>query len=303
MSSTPVEDPKGVEEEALRPFYVGKGSWHWISAEQAEQAQALASGKWADALTGIDLPWLCWNVQSDWCLVQQRMVASAGWTPIVGFDPRIGPPPLIEGARLVDFNEGLDLPAMSMMFPIEFAWLFAPRLAFWHSDLLVREPLFRRLSDRFKALRDGQTAAVDMRLGWLRRLRGHYGRYWELIGCTTRHASLDQFNAGCGWWRHPMAHPNAPTGPQATSRKKYMKDHGVGILMWDEQAGGDVVAINARPLHEGHCTRIGNPHYRKTSPTDARRDLSKDLPSNYDLREVCAQLGLSHFLGPPGSSD
>ncbi len=285
-----------MDDETLRKFYVGKGSWHWITEEQAQHASELASTEWARVLADIEYPWLCWNVDDEWCLVQQRMVASVGWTPIVGFDPRVGAPPLVDGARLIDFNDGLNLPSMSMMFPLEFAWLFAPRLAFWHSDLLVREPLFRLLAEQFKVLRDGQTAAVDLRLGWLRRMRGHYGRYWELIGCTTRVASQQQYDAGCGWWRHPAEHPNAPADDPGNKRNRYMQDHGVGILIWEEMHGGDVVPLKARPLHEGHCTRIGNPRYKRQSPNDARRDLSKDLTYNYDLEEVCSSLGISQYL-------
>lgn len=285
-----------MNEETLRNYYVGKGSWHWISEDQTRRALELATTEWARLLADIDYPWLCWNVDDDWCLVQQRLVVSVGWTPVVGFDPRVGPPPLVDGAHLVDFNKGIDLPTMSMMFPLEFAWLFAPRLAFWHSDLLVREPLFRLLSEQFKALQDGQTAAVDLRLGWLRRMRGHYGRYWELVGCTTRAASQQQYEAGSGWWRHPNAHPNALGGRATRKRTRYMQDHGSGILIWDELLGGDVLPIDARPLHEGHCTRIGNPHYKRQSPNDARRDLSKDLTFNYDLGEVCTKLGLERYL-------
>ncbi|ABI55476.1 hypothetical protein ACN2MM_01075 [Alkalilimnicola ehrlichii MLHE-1] len=289
--------------ELRRRYATGKGSWEWINAEELALARNQARGPWAEALSGVDYPWLCWNVDDQWCLVQQRMVRSVGWTPVVGFDPRVGPPPLVEGAILIDFNEGLDLPTMSMMFPLEFIFLFAPRLAFWHSDLLVREPVFRQLADDFRGLADGETAATDIRRGWWRRLIGHRGRYWELIGCNTRGASRAQYESGCGWWRRPTRHPNCPDEAERAARRRYMHDHGVGILIWEERAGGTVHPIPLRWVEEGHCSRVGNKRYQSRSPRDHRRDLSKDLSFNYDLNEVASQLGLSRFLTGPGVNE
>lgn len=284
--------------ETRRLYAAGKGSWEWITHEETERVRALAADSWASALSGVEYPWLCWNVHDQWCLVQQRMVRAAGWTPVVGFDPRVGAPPLVDDAILIDFNLGLNFPAMSMMFPLEFVFLFAPRLAFWHSDLLVREPLFRSLADSFKQLADGQTAATDMRTRWYRRLLGQRpGRYWELMGCTMREASHAQFENGCGWWRRPTMHPNCPDEKECAARKQYTHDHGSGILIWQQRHGGQVKPIPAKPLEEGHCTRIGNKRYQPQSPKDHRRDLSKDLSFNYDLDEVCQKLGLAHYLG------
>ncbi len=287
------------DSELRRQFAAAKGSWHWLSNAEWARALELASGSWAEKLHGVQFPWLCWNVDSQWCLVQQRMVTAVGWTPVVGFDPRAGEPPLVEGAILVDFNRGLDFPSMSMMFPLELTFLFAPRLAFWHSDLLVRKPLFVDLASSFRTLKPGLTAAVDLRARWYRRLLGEKrGRYWELIGCTTREASRAQFETGCGWWRHTSAHVNCPNESERQARSRYTHDHGSGILIWEERHGGLVQPISAKPLDEGHCTRIGNKRYQPQSPTDHRRDLSKDLSHNYDLKEVCAALGLAEFLSP-----
>ena len=287
------------DDPELRRYAAGKGGWHAISTEEFAAARTLAAGPWREALEGVEYPWLCWNVADEWCLVQQRVVQSAGWTPVVGFDPRAGAPPLIKGAILVDFNAGLDFPILQMTIPMELVFLFAPRLAFWHSDLLVREPLFRQLADRFRQMPDGATAAVDSRTRWFRRLRGsNRGRFWELIGCTTRGASADQFAKGCGWWRRVNYHPNCPNDEgERAARQTYGGDHGGGILVWKERHGGQVEPIRARPLHEGHCTRIGNKEYKPQSPINARKDLSRDLVYNYDLGEVCRRMGLSRFLG------
>ncbi|WP_231367504.1 MULTISPECIES: hypothetical protein [unclassified Thioalkalivibrio] len=286
------DDPEG------RRYAAGKGVWRAICADELRAAQALAEGPWAKALEGVDYPWLCWNVADEWCLVQQRMVRSVGWTPVVGFDPRVGEPPLVEGAILVDFNAGLDFPMLHMAFPMELVYLFAPRLAFWHSDLLVREPLFRELAQRFRQLPDGATAAVDVRNRWFRRIpSGKRGRFWELIGCTTRGASADQFANGCGWWKWIDDHPNGPDDErERVARRAYSWDHGGGILAWNERCGGKVKPIRAKSLHEGHCTRIGNKLYEPQGPMDVRRDLSRNLLHNYDLLEVCGRLGLTRFL-------
>lgn len=110
----------------------------------------------------MERPWLCWNVHDDWCLLQQKLVVRAGWTPVVGFDPRCGPPQkLVREAILIDFNQHLRLPNMLMHVPLEFVFLFADKLAFWHSDLLVPEAIMMETSALFTQLEQGQTAAVE----------------------------------------------------------------------------------------------------------------------------------------------
>ncbi len=256
-----------------------------------------AAREWEKTLRGVERPWLCWSVNDEWSMVQQRLVAAVGWTPLVGFDPRAGRPRLHDNAVLIDFNSAFGLPALHMVFPLEWVFLFAPRLAFWHSDLLVRLPVLESLAEQFAALADGEIAAVDQRTGWWDRLRGRPGRYWELIGCTTRAASRDQFENGCGWWRHISKHPNCPADRGEKARRaSYPYDHGAGILYWERHYGGIVRPIVEARVGEGHCTRINKVTYQRLSPDDERRDLSKDLPHNYDLREVCAQLNLSQFL-------
>src|SRR5437870_12049476 len=119
-----------------RSTSIGHGNWEAYNLPLDRIYSA--AQEWAGALEGVVRPWLCWNVSPRWCLLQQKLVQQAGWTPVVGFDPRSGPPPLSSDAILIDFNRTFDFPVMFYMFPLEFAYLFAPRLAFWHADLLCR---------------------------------------------------------------------------------------------------------------------------------------------------------------------
>ncbi|ABM62325.1 hypothetical protein [Halorhodospira halophila] len=268
-----------------------KGNWDVFPASRVAEIEA-CSQQWREQLRGVAKPWLCWNVDPDWCRVQQRLVKSVDWTPVVGGDPRSGEPPLEEGAVRVDFNAGFNYPIMHFLFPVEFSHLFCGRLAFWHSDLLVRQSVLQDLAEWFEALPDGHISALDSRRPWYKRWYGKRDRFWELIGCTTAGASRSQFEVGAGWWRNVWRHPNCPDSLRARLRRQYDYDHGGGILAWHEIHGGKVHPIDLKRVREGHCTRIGRKDYVPQSPQDDRRDLSKDLSYNYDLETVCSQLGL-----------
>jgi len=275
-------------------YRYGKGNWNdfKIPLDHIEDAAAA----WRQSLTGIEQPWLCWHVDDAWSKVQQALVVDVGWTPLVGGDPRAGSPPVHPKAVAIDFNRDLDLPAMSPMFVLEFIHLFAERLAFWHSDLLVRPEKMRALASMFASLEDGQMAAVIERGGWRNALRSKRHRYWELVGCSTRDASLDQFKNGCGWWMNFAQHPNKPECHQETKRRRrYYWDHGVGIMYWARRYRGHVLPIKPSFVEEGHCTRINRKSYISTSPNNERRDLSKDLSKNFDIRSVCRRLGLDEI--------
>src|ERR1043166_1209518 len=82
---------------------IGTGNWSGFTIG-LEPVYA-AAAEWKVWLAGVKKPWLCWNVHPRWSVVQQRLVKHFGWTPVVGFDPRVGPPPLEPGAILIDFNE------------------------------------------------------------------------------------------------------------------------------------------------------------------------------------------------------
>lgn len=188
--------------------HAGTGDWYeWPFGFDTVLA---AAQDWRAQLKGINKPWLCWNISPVWSVIQQKLVTLVGWTPVVGYDPRVGPPPLVPGAVPIDFNKHFGLEEMRMHVPIEFAFLFTERLAFWHSDLLCRKPVMRRLSRMFEALPDGKMAAVREKQGVKRLLNTRQHRYWEVVGCMTKGASLDQYIHGTGWWRNFSGHPSCP---------------------------------------------------------------------------------------------
>jgi len=278
---------------------LGQGQWSAFRALDIslEELMAIARG-WGERLGSIERPWLCWNVEPEWCLVQQKLVREAGFTPLVGFDPRVGPPAsIVPEAVVFDFNAALRLPLLYPHFPLEFAFLFAERLAFWHSDLLVRHDKMRALARQFAALPGGVTAAAMADPGLRHRYLPWRKRYWELVGCTTRAASRDQFDKGCGWWMAYWAHPNQTHG--TTIRRWYYWDHGAGIWYWHKRAQGRCIVLNAADYAEGHFTKIGKTDYigtREVGGSDVRRNMSEELVRNFDLREACARLGLSDFI-------
>jgi hypothetical protein len=274
---------------------MGTGNWAAFNLP-IEQVYEAAS-QWKQRLAGVEKPWLCWNVSPRWCYLQQRLVTEAGWTPVVGFDPRAGAPPLAPGAILIDFNESFGLPVMWLHFPLEFAFLFAARLAFWHADLLCRLPVMQKLADLFSSLDEGKMAAVLDRGGrrnWLN-FRSH--RYWELCGCTTRRASESQFYNGAGWWRHIEAHIKCTVPEEREERAKYSYDSGVGIMYWQRRYSGYVVPIRIGLVKEGHCSEIGSRNYKASAKhNSAMRSLPAELDANYSIEEVARRLGIADLL-------
>ena len=277
----------------------GVGNWGAYQRRglKVEQIFEAAEG-WAKALEGVDKPWLVWNVNDDWCMIQQRLVESVGWTPVVGFDPRCGAPKLSKNAILVNFAEGFDVPVMYPHFPMEFTFLFADRLAFWHSDLLIRMPKMQELADMFEGLKDGEIAATKAKEGWRHWFGSKRKRYWELAGCTTRGASKSQFDHGCGWWAEFWEHPNCPDEAEREKRKEWYWDHGTGVRYWATRYNKKVHVIKEAEIEEGHCTKIGKSDYIRSVPVElnATRNMSVDLEANFDLYEVAQQLDLGHLL-------
>jgi hypothetical protein len=272
----------------------GMGNWDACVIPLADLLAHAQS--WRPHLEGVSHPWLCWNVDPDWCLLQQRLVTAVGWTPLVGFDPRVGPPPISPGAVLVDFNAGLGLPTMYPHFVMEFMFQFCDRLAFWHSDLLVRLPLLRQLSGVFRSLVDGELAAVPRRGRFgFRFVRPWAHRYWELIGCTTRGASRSQFELGAGWWYHFTRHPNFRGSPRIWGRPYYW-DHGTGVMYWARATCARVHDVPERLVQEGHFSSIGAKNYKRQSPNNHFRNLNADLRENFDLAMCAKELELEAFL-------
>jgi hypothetical protein len=304
----PAEDAEPAKAEPVNewtdpaniPYVFGTGNWDGFRRADISIEESLAEARrWAAQLRGVKRPWLCWNVDNDWCLVQQRQVREVGWTPLVGFDPRVGPPPLIPGAILVDFNERLRLPTMWLHFPLEFLFLYVEeRMAYWHADCLLRPEKMRRYADLFAALPDGEMAAVKPRNSLREYFQPKSHRYWEVLGCSTVGASRSQFENGCGWWLNIRHHPSAPSSERA-ARASLHWECGVGIRYWKRRYGGIVRAIPESDIAEGHFTLIGRRDYKRASPVHFRRDLSKELSLNTDLTKACEQLGLAHLLATP----
>jgi hypothetical protein len=283
------------DEGASRP---GIGQWDYFHRAGRTVEEVLEAAKsWRAELAGIERPWLIWNVDRDWCLVQQRLVESVGWTPVVGGDPKYERPPIIDGAVWIDFNRHLQLPMMYPHFVFEFTFAMGvPRLAFWHSDLLLKPDQMRLYADMFAGLPDGAMAAVQPDAGrkerWLKRWEL---RYWELLGCMTAGASLDNYKRGCGWWCSFSQHPNRQGRLEQARRSLYWWECGVGIRYWAKRYGGDVRLIPEHCVAAGHFTRINNTTY-VGGPGDWRRDLKADLNRNFPIEEACKKMGLEKLL-------
>jgi hypothetical protein len=273
------------------------GFGNWKAFDRSVEDIFQAAKEWKTVLGGIERPWLIWHVSDKWTKLQQRLVQSVGWTPVIGKDPRASVPTLEPGAVFVDFNHQFGFPVLFPHFAIDFSWLCVQsRFAFWHSDLLCRLDTMQRLRDQFEKLTPGQTAAVfDLggRRNFFARKRH---RYWELAGCTTVEAGRSQFESGTGWWMHIDCHPNCKDEAERAKRREYYWDHGVGILYWKRNYGGQVVDIPEKWLREGHCSSIQKPDYVLKHGSKANKELSTDLDYNYDVVEVATRLGIRHLL-------
>lgn len=267
------------------------GTGNWDAFHEDLQRVREAAEDWKRAIAGVEKPWLCWNIDDEWSCVQQRLVLSVGWTPVVGWDPNCSPEKrsLVPGAIGIDFNARFGLPALWPHFPLEFAFMWAPRLAFWHADLLVRPAKMQALAGQFSELKDGEMAAVPSWGGMRNIFRPRMHRYWELIGCTTAGASQHQFDTGCGWWRHFYLHPNTPEAERADRRRHYY-DSGVGIMYWKRHYRRRVLDIPEREVAEGHCTAIGARNYK------VAKSKAEELRLNFDLPETARKLGLAQLL-------
>lgn len=300
---------QGSNQPTVTPAHkAGHGNWAGFKAAglNLKTIMDIAEHDWGARLRGVDKPWLCWNVDDEWSLVQQKLVRSAGWTPVVGFDPRVGrPKDILPEAILIDFNEHLGLPLLYPHFPLEFAFLFCDRLAFWHSDLVIRREKMDRLAEMFANLKDGETAATWVFPGWRSIFKLNERRYWELVGCTTRGASRDQFEKGAGWWRGIWEHPSSvdPADIERKKRKSHW-EHGAGIYYWERNFGGKVVVIKGAEYEEGHCSKINNKKYVTQMPLSLHGIRSKqwELRHNFSLHVVCEKLGLQDALTPPRDS-
>ena len=248
-----------------------------------------AAQEWERAFKGVEYPWLCWNIDDRWCVLQQKLVALTGWTPVVGCDTNIDNPTILPDSVYVDFNKILKLPVMSMQFPLEFVFMFTKRLAYWHSDFITSIPEMHKFSAIFESLKDGEMAVT-----WT--LRGPFGfkfrklnRIFELIGCTTSKASREQFEFGCGWWMFIEHHPNFRTSDH---QKKPYYDYGTGATIWHKKYGGKVIDLNPDEKR-GHASNYLLPHQPKK---ENHRSKAQDMNEYYNLDTIATNLGIAHLL-------
>jgi hypothetical protein len=280
--------------QAMDVSQVGKGNWANFSIPLENIYRA--ADEWRQTLSGVSHPWLCWNVSDRWCRLQQRLIQAVGWTPVIGFDPRCGPPlSVLPGSIVIDFNAHFGLEIMWPHFPMEFAFLYVERLGFWHADLLCRLEVMHQLKAVFESLPAGAMAAVPQTGGLRHILNFRSHRYWELVGCMTKQASHSQFDHGAGWWRYMNHHPRCTDERERRRRSRYYYDSGVGIMYWKRHYGGKVVDIPESLVREGHCTSINRKDYRQVQP-GGQRNLVAEIDLNFDIEEVAARLGIAHLL-------
>ena len=260
----------------------GHGNWACWDTSELEQLSA-AAARWAAALPPGDRYWLCWNIQDDWCKLQQRLVLEVGWTPVVSVDcSQVAAPTILPGAIRLDFQAGLLVPDMWMHFPLELVFEWVDRVAFWHSDLLVPVPVMREYARRFEGLAGPVTAAVFCRRNLLRpRAWDNADRWFEVIGCTTREASRSQFQCGAGWWKHFQNHPNCGPVPDLVN---YHWDHGGGIRYWEHVHGGHVNQLWFNDRY--HFSHYHRPDVRPRGEALGAADLER----------VAEELGITRLL-------
>lgn len=261
----------------------GTGNWEAWGNNSLEPIYE-AADDWKVQLTGIDKPWLCWHLNDDWCKIQQKLVLNAGWTPVVGNDTGSKNITVLKNSIYIDFNSTLKLPSMWMHFPLEFTFLFAKKLAFWHSDLVCSDQAMKKYSQKFTKMNDGETFAVKHLSDWRGFKEPKINHYGELLGCTTASASKSQFDNGCGWWRHIEHHPNHS---KHNINDAYY-EHGTGIYIWKKVFGGKVKSVKVNE-EDGHATV-----YRK----NLKREMSKveEMEKNFDLQTMCKKLKITQHL-------
>lgn len=259
---------------------IGSGNWDAVPEEMIDVILKIASG-WKTFFFNIKKPWLCWGVENKICQIQQKLVLETGYTPVVGHDTNLVPT-IIPGAHYFNFNEILQLPHMIMFFPLEFSFLFAEKIAFWHSDFLMSREDMQKCATAFDNIQDGEMAMVWNRGRWFGLRDRHANKWYALVGCTTKKASSEQYKLGCGFWRHIEKHPNYR---KEDYKKPPFYDHEIGITMWHKKYAGVIHRLT--PQTEGHMTSRACKHvYSK----------EEDLAKHQNLVKVCEILKIDDLL-------
>jgi hypothetical protein len=266
----------------------GVGKWDVFTVPMEKMFKV--ASLWKKQFDGIEKPWLCWKIDDDWCVLQQKLIKEVGWTPVVGYDPSTTAPTILTGSILVDFNAGLGFETMWMHFPLEFTFLFTKRLAFWHSDFLLRHEKMAYYARLFESLENGQVAAVREYNKLKFMFMGQNKRYWELLGCTTAGASESQFKYGSGWWMNFACHANCPPEEKKRRERLYW-DHGVGIAFWAQKHRDKVVEISLANIKEGHFTTPGI-----FKSWTRGRNVKAELIKTLSLKEIATKLKIDDLL-------
>ncbi len=269
----------------------GTGHWKFWTIDM-DDMRSVADG-WRRQVENREKLWLCWNINDRWCQVQQRLILEVGWTPVVGWDPASikTPPKLVPGAIAIDFNENLHLPTLYPHVPLEFAFLWSDKLATWHSDLLLSREKMRAAAAKFERAADGEVVAVKSYGGLKNFFNRRLHRYWEVLACTTRAASYDQFVRGSGWWRGISHHPSIASDFEEKARRlKFYDDHGCGIEYWRRFYSGRVTHIKESWISKEHFSVISVRNYVKME------SKSDEIDYNFDLGEITSRLGIRDLL-------
>jgi hypothetical protein len=269
---------------------VGSGNWDVFPVERLPDIQRAAE-QWAESLKGIEKPWLCWCVSNQWCVLQQRLVQRAGWTPVVGNDTNIKNPTVLPGSVYVNFNKVLNLPRLLGPFILEWIFLFAERLAFWHTDFVLSMEDMIKAAKCFESLRPGELAMPWISTRPVMRFLAPFrpisnsNRLFEVVGCNTGEASRKQYNEGLGFWRNPQKHPNNTT---LTTDFPHW-EHSVGVSLWARKHPGQhkLPGVDTRT---GHANSWKVPGIRETTP---KQQL---LEQHEDIRVYAEKLGIEDLL-------
>jgi hypothetical protein len=218
-------------------------------------------------------------------------VQYAGWTPVVGHDTNIESPVVLPGSIYVNFNEGLNLPRLMAFFVLEWIFLFAERLAFWHADFLLSKKDMIKAAKCFEDLRQGEFAmpwgSSRPVMRFLARFRpiNNSNRLFEVIGCTTREASLQQYKEGLGFWRNPQRHPENRSLPPDYP----YWEHSVGVSLWARRHP-ERHRLPEVDIKTGHANSWKLPGLRETTPKQ------RLLEEYENIRDYAKKLGIGDLL-------
>jgi len=210
---------------------------------------------------------------------------------VVGNDTNIESPVVLPGSVYVNFNEGLNLPRLLGPFVLEWIFLFADKLAFWHADFLLSKRDMIKAATCFEDLRQGEIAMPwsNMRpiMRSLARFRpiNNSNRLFEVIGCNTREASRQQYAEGLGFWRGLEKHPNNTSF--AADFPHW--EHSVGISLWIRRHPNQH-KLPGVDIRTGHANSWNLAGLRETTP---KQQL---LEQHENIRRYAAKLGIEDLL-------